>query len=74
MSKLFQVTDVQNKAKVSVVASQVVSVIDGGEGAATIITFVSGATLSVTETYRSVRGYVKKALDGGKKADVEEAE
>lgn len=59
MSKqLFEVSE-KSGQKHSINAAHVVSVVDNGDNGASIV-FAFGGSLDVKDTYRSVRGYVKK--------------
>lgn len=58
---LFKVT-LASGQRLDVVATHVVAVQDNGEGQPTTIYLSTGEKLSVNESGRSVRGYVKKAL------------
>lgn len=72
MSKqVFEVTEASGGVKHSLVAAHVVAVIDNGADGA-IITLAFGGSLNVKESYRSVRGYMKKGLAvTGEAADAE---
>ena len=58
---LFKVT-LSTGVRLDLVATQVVGVQDNGEGQPTTIYLSTGKKVSVNESGRSVRGYVKKAL------------
>ena len=58
---LFKVT-LSTGVRLDLVATQVVGVQDNGEGQPTTIYLSIGEKVSVNESGRSVRGYVKKAL------------
>lgn len=58
---LFKVT-LSTGVRLDLVATQVVGVQDNGEGQPTTIYLSTGEKVSVNESGRSVRGYVKKAL------------
>ncbi|WAK44978.1 putative flagellar and swarming motility protein [Erwinia phage Fifi067] len=61
MSKqLFEVSE-ENGTKHSINAAHVVAVVDNGDKGSAIV-FGFGGSLNVKESYRSVRGYVKKGL------------
>lgn len=58
---LFKVT-LSSGERLDLVATQIVGVQDNGEGNTTTIYLSTGEKVSVNESGRSVRGYVKKAL------------
>ena len=58
---LFKVT-LSTGVRLDLVATQVVGVQDNGEDQPTTIYLSTGEKVSVNESGRSVRGYVKKAL------------
>lgn len=63
---LFKVTAPSGQ-RLDIAATQVVVVIDNGEGQATTIV-TTRDSYDVKESARSVRGYVKKALSAGEAA------
>lgn len=56
----FQVTPVDSTQRKTIVASNVVDVDETPAG--TVIHLIDGRTVAVKESYRSVRGYIRKAL------------
>ena len=57
---VFQVTHVGSTVRKTIVATNVVDVDETSVGA--VIHLIDGRTVPVKESYRSVRGYLKKAL------------
>ena len=57
---VFQVTPVDSTQRKTIVATNVVDVDETPAGA--VIHLIDGRTVPVKESYRSVRGYLKKAL------------
>lgn len=57
---VFQVTPVDSTMRKTIVATNVVDVDETPAGA--VIHLIDGRTVIVKESYRSVRGYVRKAL------------
>ena len=57
---VFQVTPVDSTMRKTIVATNVVDVDETPTGA--VIHLIDGRTVTVKESYRSVRGYVRKAL------------
>lgn len=57
---VFQVTPVGSTMRKTIVATNVVDVDETPAGA--VIHLIDGRTVTVEESYRSVRGYVRKAL------------
>lgn len=57
---VFQVTPVGSTVRKTIVATNVVDVDETSVGA--VIHLIDGRTVPVKESYRSVRGYLKKAL------------
>jgi len=57
---VFQVTPVGSTMRKTIVATNVVDVDETSFGA--VIHLIDGRTVPVKESYRSVRGYLKKAL------------
>lgn len=57
---VFQVTPVGSAVRKTIVATNVVDVDESSVGA--VIHLIDGRTVSVKESYRSVRGYIRKAL------------
>lgn len=57
---VFQVTPVGSTMRKTIVATNVVDVDETPAGA--VIHLINGRSVSVEESYRSVRGYVRKAL------------
>ncbi len=57
---VFQVTPVGSTVRKTIVATNVVDVDETSVGA--VIHLIDGRTMPVKESYRSVRGYLKKAL------------
>ncbi len=57
---VFQVTPVGSTVRKTIVASNVVDVDETSVGA--VIHLIDGRTVPVKESYRSVRGYLKKAI------------
>ena len=57
---VFQVTPVGSNVRKTIVATNVVDVDETSVGA--VIHLIDGRTVPVKESYRSVRGYVRKAL------------
>lgn len=57
---VFQVTPVDSTQRKTIVATNVVGVDETPAGA--VIHQIDGRTVTVKESYRSVRGYVRKAL------------
>lgn len=57
---VFQVTPVGSTMRKTIVATNVVDVDESPAGA--VIHLIDGRSVSVEESYRSVRGYVRKAL------------
>lgn len=57
---VFQVTPVDSTMRKTIVATNVVDVDETPAGA--VIRLIDGRSVSVKESYRSVRGYVRKAL------------
>ena len=57
---VFQVTPVDNTQRKTIVATNVVDVDETPAGA--VIHLIDGRTVTVKESYRSVRNYLKKAL------------
>lgn len=57
---VFQVTPVGSTMRKTIVATNVVDVDETSVGA--VIHLIDGRSVSVKESYRSVRGYVRKAL------------
>lgn len=57
---VFQVTPVDSTQRKTIVATNVVDVDETPAGA--VIRLIDGRSVSVEESYRSVRGYVRKAL------------
>ena len=57
---VFQVTPVDSTMRKTIVATNVVDVDETPAGA--VIRLIDGRYVSVKESYRSVRGYVRKAL------------
>lgn len=70
---LFKVT-LSTGVRLDLVATQVVGVQDNGEGQSTTIYLSTGEKVSVNESGRSVRGYVKKALAPAAAVAKDEAE
>lgn len=59
----FKVKNATNGTNETVVASAVARVVDNGTSGA-IIVFKDGLAVPVSDSYRSVRGYLNKALGG----------
>ena len=57
---VFQVTPVGSTVRKTIIATNVVDVDETSIGA--VIHLIDGRTVPVKESYRSVRGYLKKAL------------
>lgn len=57
---VFQVTPVGSTMRKTIVATNVVDIDETPAGA--VIHLIDGRSVSVEESYRSVRGYVRKAL------------
>lgn len=57
---VFQVTPTGSTMRKTIVAANVVDVDETPAGA--VIRLIDGRSVSVEESYRSVRGYVRKAL------------
>ena len=57
---VFQVTPTDSTMRKTIVATNVVDVDETSVGA--VIHLIDGRTVPVKESYRSVRGYLKKAL------------
>lgn len=57
---VFQVTPVGSTVRKTIVATNVVDVDETSVGA--VIYLIDGRTVPVKESYRSVRGYLKKAI------------
>lgn len=57
---VFQVTPVGSTVRKTIVATNVVDVDETSVGA--VIHLIDGRTVPVKESYRSVRGYLKKAI------------
>lgn len=57
---VFQVTPVGSTVRKTIVATNVVDVDETPAGA--VIHLIDGRFVSVEESYRSVRGYIRKAL------------
>lgn len=57
---VFQVTPVDSTMRKTIVATNVVDVDETQTGA--VIHLIDGRVVSVKESYRSVRGYMRKAL------------
>lgn len=57
---VFQVTPTGSTMRKTIVATNVVDVAETPAGA--VIHLIDGRTVSVEESYRSVRGYIRKAL------------
>lgn len=57
---VFQVTPVGSTVRKTIVATNVVDVDEAPAGA--VIHLIDDRTVSVKESYRSVRGYLKKAI------------
>lgn len=57
---VFQVTPTGSTMRKTIVATNVVDVDETPAGA--VIHLIDGRTVTVKESYRSVRGYVRKAL------------
>lgn len=57
---VFQVTPVDSTMRKTIVATNVVDVDETPAGA--VIRLIGGRTVPVKESYRSVRGYIRKAL------------
>lgn len=57
---VFQVTPTDSTMRKTIVATNVVDVDETPAGA--VIHLIDGRSVSVKESYRSVRGYLKKAL------------
>ena len=62
---VFQVTPVGSTVRKTIDATNVVDVDETSVGA--VIHLIDGRSVSVKESYRSVRGYLKKALDPASK-------
>lgn len=59
---VFQVTRLDNKTRLTINAAHVASVAEVNGGSRSLITFATGESFTTEESYRSVRGYLKKAL------------
>lgn len=57
---VFQVTPTDSTMRKTIVATNVVDVDETPAGA--VIHLIDGRTVTVKESYRSVRGYIRKAL------------
>lgn len=69
---VFQVTRLDNNVRLTINAATVASVAEVDEGSHAQITFVSDETFITVESYRSVRGYLKKALAPASSTDNKE--
>ena len=64
---VFQVTPTDSTMRKTIVATNVVDVDETPAGA--VIHLIDGRTVSVKESYRSVRGYIRKALTAASDAE-----
>lgn len=64
---VFQVTPTDSTMRKTIVATNVVDVDETSVGA--VIHLIDGRSVSVKESYRSVRGYVRKALTTASEAE-----
>lgn len=69
---VFQVTRLDNKVRLTINAANVASVAEVDDGSRAQITFVSNEHFTTEESYRSVRGYLKKALAPASSTDDKE--
>lgn len=69
---VFQVTRLDNKTRLTVNAAHVSSVAEVNGGSRALITFASDESFTTEESYRSVRGYLKKALAPASSTDDKE--
>lgn len=69
---VFQVTRLDNKTRLTVNAAHVATVAELDDGSHAQITFISNEHFTTEESYRSVRGYLKKALAPASSTDNKE--